>query len=115
MPPMERGKRTDVDQSEYLPHKFVAVRHRQRAVTVRMRMLYYLNDRSARRRLTAAAPPLLCTCVVAGVNAWALGPLGMDSALALDLSFLDGGVVAGPPLDDDGSGFFTSANAEQLG
>jgi hypothetical protein len=29
-----------------------------------------------------------------------------------DLLLLNGGVVVGPPVDDDGSGFFTSSDAE---
>jgi hypothetical protein len=39
----------------------------------------------------------------------------MDLALALDFSLLDGGAVAGPPLGDGGSMFFTRVNAELLG
>ena len=49
-PQMKRGKRTYVDQSHCLSHKFVTVRSRQRAVGVRMGM-YGLDDRSAHRGL----------------------------------------------------------------
>jgi hypothetical protein len=54
-----------------------------------------------------------------GVDALPSGPLGTD--LALDQEFLlpNGleGAVAGPsgPVDDDGSGFLTNADAEFLG
>jgi len=65
--------------------------------------------------LTSVAAPLVCTCVVMGADALPLGPLGTDLALDLDLLLLDdGGAVAGPPVDDDGSAFFTSADAELL-
>ena len=62
--------------------------------------------------LTTVVAPLVCTCVVVGVDALPLGPLGIDLPLNLDLLLLDGGAVAGPPVDDDGSGVFTSADAE---
>jgi len=62
--------------------------------------------------LTSVAAPLVCACVVAGVDVLLLSPLGTDLALALDLLLLDGGAVEGPPVDDDGSGFFTTAGAE---
>ena len=42
---------TYVDHSEHLSHKFVTVRRRQRAVAMRVRMLYGLDDRSAHRGL----------------------------------------------------------------
>jgi hypothetical protein len=35
--------------------------------------------------------------------------------MALDMLLLDGGAVDGPPLDGDGSGVFTSVEAELLG
>ena len=45
-----------------------------------------------------------------------LSQLGVDLALDLYLLILEhGGVVAGPPEDDDGSAFFASADAELLG
>jgi len=64
--------------------------------------------------LTTVAAPLVCTCVVAGVDALPLGPLGTDLALALnlDLLLLDGGAVEGLPVDDDCSGVFITADAE---
>ena len=66
--------------------------------------------------LTSVAAPLACTCVATGVDDLPLGPLGMDLALALDLLLLDGGgAVGAPPVADDGSGFFTGADAEFLG
>jgi len=37
---------------------------------------------------------------------------GRTWALALDLLLLDGAAVEGPPVDDGGSGFFTTAGAE---
>lgn len=52
---------------------------------------------------------------MAGVGAFQLGPLRIDLALDLDLLLLDGGAVAGPQVDDDGLGIFTSTNAELLG
>ena len=53
MPLMKKKERkgTHADQSEHLLHKFVTIRHRQRAVAVRMRVLNGLDDRSTRRRL----------------------------------------------------------------
>ena len=63
--------------------------------------------------MTSVAVPLVCTYVVAGVDALPLGPLGID--LVFDLDFLlldDAGSGAGPPVDDNDSGFFTSADAE---
>ena len=54
---MKRGRRTYVDQSEHLSHKFGTVCRRQRAVAVRMGM-YGLNDRSARRRLDDRRRPI---------------------------------------------------------
>jgi len=66
--------------------------------------------------LTSLAAPLICTCVVTGVDTLPWGPLGTELALDLDLLLLDRGAVGGPPVDDDGSGFFTSAaEAELLG
>ena len=62
--------------------------------------------------LTSVAAPLVCACVVVGVDALPLGPLGTDLALDLDLLLLEGGAVEGPPVDDGGSGFFTTADAE---
>jgi len=62
--------------------------------------------------LTSVAAPLVCACVVEGVGALPLGPLGTDLALALDLLLLDGGAVEGPPVDEDDSGFFTTVGAE---
>jgi len=47
-----------------------------------------------------------------GVDALQLGPLGMNLALDLDLLLLDGGAVGGPPVDGNGLGFFSSADAE---
>ena len=45
-----------------------------------------------------------------------LGQLGTDLASDLYLRLLeDGGGVAGPPADDDGSAIFASADAELLG
>ena len=44
-----------------------------------------------------------------------LGQLGTDLALDLYLRLLeDGGGVAGPPADDDGSAIFASADAGLL-
>ena len=37
--------------------------------------------------LTSVAVPLVCTCVVAGVDVLPLGPLGIALALALDCYF----------------------------
>ena len=66
--------------------------------------------------LTSIAAPLVCSRVVTGVDALPLGPLGTDLALDLDLLLLDdGGAVAGPPVDGDGSGFFTCADVKLLG
>ena len=66
--------------------------------------------------LTSVAAPLICTCAMTGVGTLPWGPLRTDLALDLDLLLLDdGGAVADPPVDDDGSGFFTGADAEFLG
>ena len=65
--------------------------------------------------LTTIAAPLVCTGTVAGVDALPLGPLGMALAFDLDWFLLDGGVVAGPAVDDNSSGFFTSSDADLLG
>ena len=65
--------------------------------------------------LMSVAAPLVYTRAVAGVDALPSGPSCMDLALDLDLLLLDRGAVAGPLLDDNGSGFFTSADAELLG
>ena len=67
--------------------------------------------------LTSAAAPLVRTCVVAGDDALLLGPLGINLALTLGLLLLnDEGVPTGPPVADDGSGFFTTADhVEVLG
>ena len=54
--------------------------------------------------LLSVAAPSVCTWIVAGVDAFPLGPLGIDLALDLDFLLLEGGVVAGPPVDNDGSG-----------
>ena len=54
--------------------------------------------------LLSVAAPSVCTWIVAGVDAFPLGPLGIDLALDLDFLLLEGGVVASPPVDDDGSG-----------
>jgi hypothetical protein len=49
---------------------------------------------------------------VTSVEALPLGPSGIDLALALDLLLLDDrGAVVGPPLGDDGSGYFTGVDA----
>jgi len=56
--------------------------------------------------LTTIAAPSVCICVVAGVDALALGPLGMALALDLDSLLLDGGAVANAPAGNDGPGFF---------
>ena len=111
----ERGKGTYVDQTEHLSHKFVTVPGRQRAATVRMGMRG-LNDRSACGRLDERRCAISLHLRHDGGDALPLGPLRIDLALALDLLLLDdGGAVAGAPVDDDGSGFFTSAGAELLG
>jgi hypothetical protein len=96
-----------VDRIEHLSHKFVTVRHRRRAV-------YGLDDRSARRGLSIAAP-LACTCVVRAVGALPSCQWGIDSASTLDWLLLDGGAVAGPAVDDDDSGVFFSTVAELSG
>ena len=41
--------------------------------------------------------------------------LGMDFALALDLLLLDGGAVAGPPMEDGSLEFSTCTDAGLLG
>ena len=62
MPQTKRGKRTYVDQSERLSHKFVTVRRGQRAVAVRMGM-YGLDDRRARRGLDGRCCAIIvCSC-----------------------------------------------------
>jgi len=62
--------------------------------------------------LTSVAAPSVCTCVVASVDALPLGPLGTGVALNLYLLLPDGGVVDGPPADDDGSGIFSPAQMQ---
>jgi hypothetical protein len=57
--------------------------------------------------LARAAPS---ACVVAEMETWLMGPFGTDFDLAFDL-LLHGGTIAGPPPVDDGSGFFTGADA----
>jgi hypothetical protein len=53
---------------------------------------------------------------VAGVDALPLGPLWIDLRLGLELLFPDdGGAVAGPPMEEDGSAFSPSVDAELLG
>jgi len=49
VPHVKRQRSRYVNQSDYLSHKFVTVCRRQRAVTVRMGMLYSPKDHSARR------------------------------------------------------------------
>jgi len=65
--------------------------------------------------LTTVAALLICACIVADVDASPLGPLGMALAFDLDSLLLDGGAVASPPVDDDGSGVFTSSDADLSG
>ena len=66
--------------------------------------------------LTSLAAPFVYTCVVTGVDALLLGPLGTDLALDLDLLLLDDErATGGPSVDDNGSGFFTSADVKLLG
>jgi len=66
--------------------------------------------------LTNVAAPLVCTCVVMGVDASQFGPLRRDLALNLRLLLLDDeGAIAGPPVDDDASSFFNSADVEPVG
>jgi len=67
--------------------------------------------------LTSVTAPLFRTCVVADFVALPSGPLGIDLVLDLDLFFAgDVGAGTGPPVDDDGSGFFfTSVDAELEG
>jgi len=111
----KRGKGTYPDQTDHLSRKLVPVPRRQRAVTVR-RGMCGLDDRSARRRLDKRPRTITVVCVVTGVEALPLGPLGMDMASNLDLLLLyDGGAVGGPTVDDDGSVFFTGADAGLLG
>lgn len=57
--------------------------------------------------LTSVSVLLVCTCVVASVDALPLGPLGTGVALDLDLLLPDSDVVDGPPADDDGLGIFS--------
>lgn len=60
------------------------------------------------------AAPLVCTCVVSGVDTLPLALLRIDLPLDFDLLLPDGGAVAGPPVDDGGSEVFTSADIELL-
>jgi len=91
-----------VNQTEHLFPKFVPVARRQRAVTVQMGVRG-LDDHGARGRLDERR----CT-----ISLHLRRDMGMDLALDLDLLLLDGGAVGGPPVGDNGSGFFTSADVE---
>ena len=103
-----------MDQTDRLSHKFVTVPRCQRAVAVRMGMCSP-NNCSARHGLDERRCAISLHLRRDGVDALLLGPLGMALALALDLLLLDdGGAVAGPPADDDGLVYFTSADAELL-
>ena len=72
-----------MNQSEHRSHKFVTVRRRRRAVTVRVGMLYSLDDRSRAALvadLTTVAALLVCTCVVL-VFTPAIGSVGNQLGL----------------------------------
>ena len=92
--PQMRRKTTHVDQSRHLSHKLVPVHRPQRPVAIRVTM-YGLDDRSTRPRLSESRPASLRH--------------GGNWDLAFHL-LPHGGAVAGPPVDD-GSGFFTGADA----
>ena len=94
-----------MDQSQHLSHKLVPVRPRQQPVAIRV-ATYGLDDCSARRRLSERRAVSLRR---GGIGTWALGSFGIVFDLAFDL-LPHGGAVAGPPVDD-GSGFFTGADA----
>ena len=78
--------------SKHLSHKVAPVRRSDGHVKRPRRSLALTAE------LTSVAAPLVRTCVVTGVDALALGPLGMGLDSDLDLLLLDdGGAAAGPP------------------
>jgi len=94
-----------------LSHKSVTILRQQRVVAVQSDV--YAPALAV--DLTIVAVPLVCTCIVAGVDPLPMDPLGMGLAFDLDLLLLDGGAVASPQVHDNSSGFFTSSDADLLG